>query len=188
LLAAQTPQRKARLKQRAVDVSAYPTDGQVRAMIAAEQNAREVAERGSTEVSRRLDGCDAAVLDGLRSEVASARQLASLLGLPAEPHRWDTADLAGRGIGDRLNGHNSTLWAQLAAGFDQIKAAEEAVRVLGFRQVIIGAGAPGTATARLAKVTPLKQHLAEGGKLRSAFKSSVQREAEEVLQHATVDG
>src|SRR5690606_25086916 len=93
-----------------------------------------------------------------------------------------------RGIVDGLNGHNSTLWAQLAAGFDQIKAAEEAVRVLGFRQVIIGAGAPGTATARLAKVTPLKQHLAEGGKLRSAFKSSVQREAEEVLQHATVDG
>ncbi|HLT11917.1 MAG TPA: AAA domain-containing protein [Micromonosporaceae bacterium] len=188
LLAAQTPQRKARLKQRAVDVSAYPTDGQVRAMIAAEQNAREVAERGSTEVSRRLDGCDAAVLDGLRSEVESARQLASLLGLPAEPHRWDTADFAVRGIVDGLNGHNSTLWAQLAAGFDQIKAAEEAVRVLGFRQVIIGAGAPGTATARLAKVTPLKQHLAEGGKLRSAFKSSVQREAEEVLQHATVDG
>src|SRR5690606_12472806 len=94
LLAAQTPERKARLQQRAVDVSAYPTDGQVRALIAAAQNAREGAERGSTAVSRRLDGCARAVVAGLRSGVESARQLASLLGLPAEPHRWDTSDFA----------------------------------------------------------------------------------------------
>ena len=131
-------------------------------MVAAEQTARETADRGSTEVSRRLDGCDAAVLEGLRTEVDGARQLASLLGLPADAARWDTADFAVRGIVDGLNGHNSTLWAQLAAGKDQITEAEQALRTLGFRQVLIGAGAPGTATARLAQVTPLKQHLAEG--------------------------
>src|SRR4030095_9600226 len=102
--------------------------------------------------------------DGLRTEVDAARQLASLLGLPADVARWDTGDFAVRGIVDGLNGHNSTLWSQLAAGQAQIRAAEEAMGVLGFRQVLIGAGASGTATARLARVTPLKQHLDEGNK------------------------
>jgi very-short-patch-repair endonuclease len=188
LLAEQSPERAARLHQQVIDVATYPSAAQVRAMLAAEQATHEAAEQGSTEVSRRLDGCDATVLDGLRTEVDGARQLASLLGLPGEATRWDTNDFAVRGIVDGLNGHNSTLWAQLAAGRDQIRAAEDAMRTLGFRQVVIGAGAPGTATARLALVAPLKQHLAEGNRMRGTFKPGVQRDAEDVLDHATVDG
>ena len=60
--------------------------------------------------------------------------------------------------------------------------------MLGFRDVVVGDAAPGTASARLALVAPLRDHLRDGGKLRSTFKSGAQRDAEPVLDHSTVDG
>ena len=160
-------------------------------MVAAEPAARETAERGSTEVSRRLDGCDAAVLDvACRRQVDGARQLTSLLGLRAGcDGAGTTHDWAVRAIVDGLGGHNSTLWApaRRRAGPDRRGAAGRAGRS--------GSGRSSSARARPARrppgwhwSTPLQQHLAEGGKLRGTFKSGVQRDAEPVLEHATVDG
>ncbi|HEX6873233.1 MAG TPA: AAA domain-containing protein, partial [Micromonosporaceae bacterium] len=188
LLASQTPARVSRLSQRLVDPAGYPSPDEVRAMVVAEQTALEAARRGSTEVSRRLDGCDASVLRELRAKVDGARQAVTLLGLEPDPRQWPQQDWVVRAIADGLAGQNSTIWGQLAAGRAQVDAAQQAVQALGFRQVLISDVAPGTATARLALVAPLRAHLAEGGKLRGTFKSGVQRDAEDVLDHTTVDG
>jgi very-short-patch-repair endonuclease len=188
LLAAQTPQRLARTRQRLVDVSGYPSAAEIRAMVAVDRAAHEAAQRGSTEVSRRLDGCDSTVLRGLQVAVDGARQAATMLGLEPDVAQWPTTDWAVRALVEGLAGQNSTIWTSLTGGREQVGAAQRAVQTLGFRQVVIGARAPGTATARLALVAPLREYLAAGGKLRGAFKSGAQRDAETVLEHSTVDG
>ena len=111
-----------------------------------------------------------------------------MLGLEPDVAQWPTTDWAVRAMVEGLAGQNSTIWTSLTGGREQVDAAQRAVQTLGFRQVVIGAGAPGTATARLALVAPLREHLAGGGKLRGAFKSGAQRDAETVLEHSTVDG
>jgi very-short-patch-repair endonuclease len=189
LRAAQTPQRKARLTQRPLDVESYPSTDEVRTLIAAEYSARNAAEQGSTEVSRMLDSCDEAVIASLRASAEQGSLVASLLGLGSDARRWDAGDFAVRGITDGLNGHNRMLWDQLEAGRAQFEAAQRSVQSLGFRQVLIGAGAPGTATARLELVRPFRESLARGGKFRGGLlRSGEQRDAEKVLIHATVDG
>ena len=187
LRAAQTPEREARPQQRLVDVEAYPTPDEVRNLIASEFNAQIAAERGSTEVSRILDVCDEATLTTLRSLAEQGQLVASLLGLPADANAWDANDFAVKGISDGLAGHNRMLWDQLAAGRAQIETAQRSVQSLGFRQVLIGAGATGSATSRLELVRPFKESLAAGGKMRGSFRSGEQRDAEKVLVHATVD-
>ncbi len=188
LLSTQTPERAARVHETAVDVTSYPAASEVEAMVSAERAAHEAAQRESTEVSRRLDGCDASVLRGLQVNVDGARQAATMLGLDPDAASWPADDWAVRAISDGLAGQNSTIWAQLTAGREQVATAQRAIQTLGFRSVGIGPEAPGTATARLGMVAPLRDHLAEGGKLRGTFKSSEQRDAEPVLDHATVDG
>ena len=188
LLVGQTEERAARTRQRIVDVSACPSVDEVRRMVAAERAAREEAQREASEVSRQLDGCDASVLRGLDAAVDGARQAAVRLGLDPDVTEWSSDDWAVRAIVDGLAGRNSTLWNQLAAGRDQVDAAQRAVGVLGFREVVVGDKAPGTAAARLALVAPLREHLRQGGRLRSTFKSGAQRDAEPVLDHAMVDG
>ncbi|MGE5827157.1 MAG: AAA domain-containing protein [Micromonosporaceae bacterium] len=199
LFAEETPARAARVRQRAVDVSAYPAADEVRAMVSTEQAAHEAAQRESTEVSRRLDGCDAALLRGVQGAVDRARRATTMLGLDADATLWSTNDWAVRALTEGLAGQNSTIWQQLAAARDQLGPAQQAVQLLGFRQVVIGDAAPAPAAARLALLAPLHEHLAEGGKLRGRsgelaswtnqlFKSGAQRDAEPVLNNSTVDG
>ena len=182
LRAAQTPERKARLAQRPVDVESYPSVDEVRTLIAGEFSAQSAADKGSTEVSRMLDACDEPVIASLRASAEQGNLVASLLGLGPDATAWDPNDFAVRGITDGLNGHNRMLWDQLEAGRSQMEAVQRSVQSLGFRQIIIGAGAaPGTATARLELVRPFKDSLAQGGKLRSGLlRSGEQRDAEKV--------
>lgn len=188
LLAEESPARKARVHQRPVDPGVYPGAAEVRVMVAAEQSAHEEAKRESSEVSRRLDGCDAPTLRAVRASVEAARQATTLLGLDAEAIEWPAQDWAVRAITEGLAGQNSTIWGQLSAVREQLPPAQRAIGTLGFRQVVISDAAPGTAAARLALVAPLREHLADGGKLRGTFKSGAQRDAEPVLAHSTVDG
>jgi very-short-patch-repair endonuclease len=189
LLVEQTPEREARMRQRPVEVTDYPSVDDVRAMLAAEASALDAAQAGATETSQRLDKLDATVLAELQSKVDSTRQLSSLLGLADDATAWDAGqDWAVRAIKDGLGGHNATLWKQLADGRTQLTGAQAAVQEFGFREVLIGKGAPGTPTARLQVVRALRDHLAEGHKLRGMLKSSEQRDAEPVLEKATVDG
>ena len=188
LLATQTPERVDRPNQRPVDVSAYPVGDEVRAMVAAEESAHAAAQHGSTDVSRHLEGVHADVLTTVQSTVDKARTALVRLGLDPDAGQWPTTDWAGRAIAEGLAGQNTTLWRQLTASAAQLEPATRALETIGFREVVIGKAAPGTATARLALVVPLRDHLAEGGKLRGAFKSSAQRDAEPVLENSTVDG
>jgi very-short-patch-repair endonuclease len=188
LLRSQTPERLARVDQRPVPIEEYPTVTEVRALLAAEATARQVAEHSATEVSRHLSSLDSEMLAKLQSQVESARQLTSLLGLATHASQWGSHDWAVRAISDGLGGHNATLWAQIAAGKAQLAQAQQALQELGFRDIVVRAGAPGTPTARMQAVKALHDYLAGGGKLRSAFKSSEQRDAEPVLEKSTVDG
>jgi very-short-patch-repair endonuclease len=188
LLAGQTPERAARTRQRVVDPSTYPAADEVRRMVTAERSAHEAATAESTEVSRQLDGCDASVLRGLDAAVDGSRQAAALLGLDPDATQWPADDWAVRAITEGLAGRNSTIWTQLVAGRTQVESAQRAMGVLGFREVVVTDEAPGTASARLTLVAPLREHLREGGRMRSTFKPGVQRDAEPVLDHATVDG
>jgi hypothetical protein len=142
LLASQTPERLARVNQRPVPTDNYPTADEVRALLAAEASARQTAERGATETSRHLNSLDGAMLGSLQSQVDTARQLTSLLGLAPTPTAWNEQDWAVRAIKDGLGGHNGTLWAQLAAGRDQLNTARKAVEQLGFREILVGKSAP----------------------------------------------
>jgi very-short-patch-repair endonuclease/KaiC/GvpD/RAD55 family RecA-like ATPase len=188
LAAAETPQRASRARQRMVDLTAYPTADEVRAMATAEAAAHEAAQRESTEISRRLDGCDATTLRALQTATDDARQAATMLGVEADATEWPADDWAVRAIADGLGGRDATIWGQLAAGADQADLAQRAVSMLGFREVVIAPEAPGSTAAKLAVVAKLRDHLAGGGKLRGALKSREQRDAETVLDHATVDG
>jgi len=188
LLRTQTPERLARTNQRPVPLDDYPSVAELGELVAAEARARQVAEQGATEVSRHLSSLDEAMLTRLRAKVESARQLTSLLGLPLDARAWSLDDWAVRAIRDGLGGHNGALWAQIAAGRAQLTEAQQALGELGFRDIVVRAGAPGTPTARYEVVKALHEYLAGGGKLRSAFKSSEQRAAEPVLERATVDG
>jgi very-short-patch-repair endonuclease len=188
LLAGATPERAARLHQAEADTGQYPGGSAVQAMIEAERAALDAAARGSTEVSRQLDGCDATVLSGLRERVDLARHLTAQLGLDADVAKWSPSDWAVTAITDALAQRNSTLWTQLEAGRSQVEAAERAMATMGFRQVVI-TDASGSATSRLQAVRPLRDQLAAGGKLRGGLlKSSEQRHAEPVLDASTVDG
>ncbi len=188
LLSTQTPQRLARTRQRPVAVDDYPAVSDLSALVAAEASARDVAERGATEVSRHLSSLDGQMLATLRSQVESARQLTSLLGLATDAAAWNLDDWAVRAIRDGLGGHNATLWKQIADGRAQLVEAQRSLQEMGFRDIAVGAGAPGAPNARFGLIRALHEHLQAGGKLRSAFKSSEQREAEPVLERATVDG
>jgi very-short-patch-repair endonuclease len=188
LLATQTPQRVDRPNQRVVDVSVYPAADEVRAMVAAEASAREAATQGSTEVSRHVEGVRADVLSEIQSTVDKGRTALVRLGLDPDAEQWPATDWAGRAIAEGLAGQNTTLWRQLTASAAQLEPAKRALETIGFREVVIGRDAPGTATSRLAQVTPLRDHLADGGKLRGTFKSSAQRDAEPILESSTVDG
>jgi very-short-patch-repair endonuclease len=188
LLASHTPERADRAQQAMVDLTGYPTPDEVRTMMAAEFAAMEAADRESTEVSRRLDGCDASVLRGLRVAVDSARQASAQLGLDADARQWPAEDWAVRAITDGLAGRDSTLWTQVGSGRDHARAAQRAVETIGFHDVVIDPTAPGTPGARLALLVKLREYLDGGGRLRGALKSGPQRDAEPVLEHATVDG
>ena len=155
-------------------------------MVAAEQAAHEAAQRGldrGLAAARRLRR---GVLRGLQTAVDGARQL----GHPARPRAgrdavgpadWAVRAIVGRPRRPELDDLGP---ARRGRGPDR-PPPQQAVQTLGFRQVVIGDAAPGTATARLALVAPLREHLAEGGRLRGTFKSGVQRDAEAVLDHAT---
>jgi hypothetical protein len=120
--------------------------------------------------------------------VDKARTALVRLGLDADAEQWPDTDWAGRAIAESLAGQNTTLWRQLTASATQLEPARQALEKIGFREVVVAKAAPGTATARLALVVPLRDHLAEGGKMRGAFKSGAQRDAEPVLEGSTVDG
>ena len=75
-------------------------------------------------------------------------KLTSLLGLPIDANAWSLDDWAVRAIRDGLGGHNATLWAQIAAGRAQLTEAQQSLQELGFRDIVVRAGAPGTPTAR----------------------------------------
>jgi very-short-patch-repair endonuclease len=188
LLVEQSPEREARVHQRPVATSDYPTADDVRTMMTTEVTSLESAQAGATETSERLKTCTATVLAEIQSKVDSTRQLSSLLGLADDATVWDPQDWAVRAIKDGLGGHNGTLWKQLADGRQQLTGAQTALQELGFREILIGKGAPGTPTARLAAIRALRDHLAQGHKLRGMLKSGEQREAEPILERATVDG
>jgi very-short-patch-repair endonuclease len=188
LLRTQTPQRLARTNQRPVALDDFPGVAELTALVAAEASARQVAEQGATEVSRHLSSLDGPLLTKLRGQVEAARQLTSLLGLQTDANTWSLDDWAVRAIRDGLGGHNATLWVQIAAGRAQLTEAQQALGELGFRDIVVRAGAPGSPTARFQVIKTLHEYLAGGGRLRSAFKPSEQREAEPILERATVDG
>jgi hypothetical protein len=188
LLAIQTPERADRPNQRPVDVSAYPGADEMRAMVAAEESAHAAAQHGSTETSRHLEGVHADVLTAVQSTVDKARTALVRLGLDPDAEQWPDTDWAGRAIAESLAGQNITLWRQLTASAAQLEPARQALEKIGFREVVVGKATPGTATARLVLIIPLRDHLVEGGKMRGAFKSGAQRDAEPVLENSTVDG
>jgi very-short-patch-repair endonuclease len=187
LLSTQTPARLARTNQRPVAMDDYPSIAELEALLQAESSARQVAELGATEVSRHLSSLDSAMLGTMQSQAESARQLTSLLGLATDATAWSLDDWAVRAIRDGLGGHNATLWVQIAAGKEQLIEAQQTLGELGFRDIVVG-GAPMSPTARFNLIKALHEHLRAGGKLRSTFKSSEQRDADPVLEKATVDG
>lgn len=186
LLAGETPQRAARTSQVLPDPSSLPPAETVRALIAGEAAAADVARRRESDLSRRLGACDKDTVDRLEAEARTVARAIEQLDLDEDPRAWNTADWAVAAIVDFLARRESMILEQLASYRSWSDTARGAVRFVGLREVTLPPGNP----AELATAARgLRDHLAGGGKLRRGpVRPAVQREAETLLDGVRVDG
>ncbi|GAA5038782.1 AAA domain-containing protein [Actinopolymorpha pittospori] len=192
LLAAETPERKARTSQLIPEVSALPFAEQVRALIVAEAAASNLAREARTELSAQLAGCRPEALEHLEAAAESVAAAVERLALPADPQAWENSDWAVRAIGDGLARRDTLIWDQLTAYETRAGEARSALQMVGLRRVTLPTFQPSgqcSEAAQLEAARRLHDYFVGGGKLkRSPFKPAVQRQAEPLLAEALVDG
>ncbi|RSN45455.1 hypothetical protein, partial [Actinomadura sp. WAC 06369] len=188
LLASETPERRARPEQRDVDPGALPSAAYVRTLVEAERTAAERAGRADTELSRLLRGSDVALVARLDAAAAAVGAALRDLGLDGHPGGWNPADLAVRAFADALAERRPAVWARVTEMAARAEWAERALAGMGGRRVELPPGE--LHLRRLAGVAQeLRTYLADGGTLkRGPLRSQPQRQAEILLQYATVDG
>ncbi|MFD0906157.1 hypothetical protein ACFQ11_37695, partial [Actinomadura sediminis] len=188
LLAGETPERRARPEQRDVDPGALPSAAYVRTLVDAERAAAERAGRADTELARLLRDADVTLVARLDGAAATVGAALHDLGLDGHPGGWNPADLAVRAFADALAERRPAVWARVTEMAARAGWAERALAGMGGRRVELPPGE--LHLRRLAGVAQeLRTYLADGGTLkRGPLRSQPQRQAEILLQYATVDG
>ena len=192
LLPPQTPERAGPAPQRMVDLDAYPTADEVRADGRRRGRPRTRPRSGRRPRSRRrLDGATPSIAAARsRPRWTSARQAghACSVSTPTPPSGRPTTGRCGPSL-TASAARTPRSGASSRPAPTQAASAQRAVRCSASARSSSAPGAPGSTAARLARsMAKLRDHLADGGKLRGALKSREQRDAETVLEHATVDG
>ena len=162
------------MHQRLVDVVRLPGGRRGPGDGAAEQAALEAAAAGLDRDLAPAEQLDAAVL---RDAAVQSGQHPPAVQPARAGRRRDRCgrreDWAVRAIKDGLGGQNcDAVEVSSPTAGEQRPGPRPRCRSWASGDPVIGKGAPGTPTARLALVAPLRDHLAEGRKLRGMFKSS----------------
>ncbi|WP_433227589.1 hypothetical protein [Actinomadura formosensis] len=187
LLAEESPERKARAKQRDVDPGALPSAAYVHTLIDAEAAAAERAERSKTLLSERLLDSDATLLARLDGDASIVAAALHDLGLDGHPGGWNPADLAVRAFSDALAERRPLIWSRVAEMTSRARWAERALTELGAHRIELPADADLRGMAAAAQ--DLRAYLADGGTLkRGPLRPAAQRQAESLLATVTVDG
>ncbi|GGU96889.1 hypothetical protein GCM10010182_11190 [Actinomadura cremea] len=188
LLAGDTSERRARPEQRDVDPGALPSAAYVRTLVEAERAAAERAGRAHSDMSRLLRDADVTLVARLDGAAAAVSAALHDLGLDGHPGGWNPADLAVRAFADALAQRRPTVWARVTEMTARAEWARRALTGMGGRRVELPPGE--LHLRRLASVAQdLRTYLADGGTLkRGPLRSQPQRQAEVLLQYATVDG
>jgi hypothetical protein len=185
LLAGRTPQRAARTAQLLPEPAALPDAERIQALIETERTALERAGRSASELSGRLIECGAATLSRLDACAAAVDNALTELGLPPDPHQWDPADWPVRALRDGLARHTAP-WEHVSELTVHAATADRALRMIGDHRLTLPPVEPG---AVLPTVRELRDYLAAGGGLRRGpLRPSVQKNAEPLLNGASVDG
>ncbi|HEX7097270.1 MAG TPA: AAA domain-containing protein, partial [Acidimicrobiales bacterium] len=190
LLVTQTPQRAARANQVLPDLATIPTAAVVRSHVAAEGAATTAARRAATELSEQLRLLDEVALGRLRELLTKIVTCLQKLGLPPDPSGWPD-DWRTRAIADGLAGRETSFWSQLAQVAPHAHEAQAALESIGLRQValpVFEPAGPNSFLGQLQAAQALRAHLEAGKELKKRFKPAVQRQAERLLEGATVDG
>ncbi|GAB7190841.1 hypothetical protein NUM3379_15480 [Kineococcus sp. NUM-3379] len=184
LLAASTPQRRARTAQLIPPGEALPAPEAFADLVETERAALEAARAVHTDLVERLEPLDDASLARAREHGERVRTGLSTL-------REGPADWRQQCLDDALAGRDALLWRQVADVGGQAEDAERTLRSLGLREVQLPAfeaTGPGSPKGQLDAGRALLEHLRAGGRLKGVLKPAVQRQAEPLLSGATVDG
>ncbi|MFB9676070.1 AAA domain-containing protein [Streptosporangium vulgare] len=190
LLAEETPRRKARVSQRIPDVAALPGVETLKALIAAESAAQNMARKAQTDISERLEHLDFDLIIRLETIAADVTLRLRQLGLPEDASAWDPSDWTVRALTDGLGGRETAVWDQLAAHTDRLDTARNAIRHIGYREIQHPPlDTPGAMGSYLESIRGLRDYLAAGNQLkRGLFRPAVQKQAEPWLTDTSVDG
>ncbi|MGI8328913.1 hypothetical protein ACRYCC_03045 [Actinomadura scrupuli] len=185
LLADRTPERAARTGQLLPDPAALPDAERVQTLIETERTALERAGRSASDLSARLVECDPAMLSRLDACATAVQSALGELGLPADPQQWDPADWPVRALRDGLS-RRPSAWEHVSDLAMQAGAADRALRRVGDHRLALPPVEPSTVLPTLRE---LRDYLAAGGGLRRGpLRPSVQKNAEPLLNGASVDG
>ncbi|RAY15662.1 hypothetical protein DPM19_07695 [Actinomadura craniellae] len=186
LLAARTPQRAARLTQTLPDPARLPDPERFRELADAEAAILADAERAGTGPLGDRWIPDQALLARLDGRIKVVTAMARELGLNPDPAGWPARDWAVGAIKDALAGRLAEEWDRISALAGWAVDAHRAVHTIGPHRVTLPPGDPSTQNSA-ARV--LREHLTENGTLRRGpRRSTAQKQAEQVLMGAGVDG
>ncbi|GAB7190840.1 very short patch repair endonuclease [Kineococcus sp. NUM-3379] len=184
LLATATPERRARGGQFIPRGDAFLPPETFAELVAAEEAAVAAARAARTDLVVTLEGLGEEALGRLRAPVDRIRA-----GLATA--RGDAADWRRRFLADALAEHDALQWRQVADVAARAEHAETTLRSLGLHEVELPpfeAAGPGSAKGQLEAARALLEHFRAGGRLKGMLKPAVQRQAEPLLERATVDG
>ncbi|MFF3444113.1 AAA domain-containing protein [Streptosporangium sp. NPDC002721] len=190
LLSEETPRRRARVAQRIPDVTTLPGAETLKALIAAEAAAQNMARQAQTDISARLEHLDFELITRLETIAANVTLRLRQLGLPEDASVWDPSDWTVRALADGFGGRETAVWNQLAAHTDRLDAARNAIHHIGYREIQHPSlDTPGATGSYLEAIRGLHDHLAAGNQLkRGPFRPAVQKQAEPWLAGMSVDG
>ncbi|GAA0957648.1 hypothetical protein [Actinocorallia libanotica] len=176
LLAASSPAREARSRQRLPDPSVLPAPGRVRLLVAM---AQAPAAEQPDDLAQRLADSRPETLDRLEEFAGTVQGVMDSLGVD-----WGSGDWTARALRDGLAGP-APLWEYLSDLAGRAATADRALRSVGGHWVVLP---PGPEGELIEAARELRQYLLSGGALkRGPLRPAPQKRAEPLLEEATVD-
>jgi very-short-patch-repair endonuclease len=188
LLMTETAERKARLHQRLPELGTLPSAAAMQQLFGAESAAVAHAEAAATPTSQQLGRLDDEWLGYLDRKVAEINRALDAAGLAGAPYTWSD-DWRRRALDDHFARRDAAVWQQLAVFASELTAALQALQALALRDVVLPpADGPGGLAGQLAAAQALFVELQGGYKVKRRFRNDAQKQAQALLDAATVDG
>jgi very-short-patch-repair endonuclease len=163
----------------------------VRGWIAAEQAATAYADDVATDLSKRLASLPSAVIEALAEAAQGVATALIAMDLLSESSSWSAEDWRVRSLADWLSDRDVPMWEQLERFSPMAHTAREQLDGLGLVEVrlpVFSTEGSESLSAQLAATRTLHDWLLAGGELRRRFPKPPQRNAQFILDGATVNG